>query len=88
MAVGALSQRILPPANMQIGRSKLTAGTVSVAFPGVTDNTLVFASGNDAAVTGILTIVVTAGTGFSITSSVGGDTGYVAWVVVLNNQAS
>ena len=83
MAVGAVTQRELPVTQVLIGRSKLAGGTVDVTIKQITDNSLVFCQGNDSTVTGILTVVVTAQTKFSITSSVGGDAGYVAWMVII-----
>lgn len=84
MAVGTLSKRPLPVSNVIIGRSTLVAGTVDVDMNEITEDSLVFVSGNSAAVTGVLSVVITAGDKFSITSSVGGDTGVVAWMVVIN----
>jgi len=87
MAVGAVSTRQAPLTNVKIGRSKLTGGTVSVSLKQITANSIVLVSGNDGSVTGILTVVITAGTGFSITSSVGGDAGFVGWAVFLVQTA-
>jgi hypothetical protein len=83
LAVGAITSREFPTTQAIVGRSKLTAGAVIVAFPQITDDSLIFAAGNDATVTGIITITRTAGTSFTLTSSVGGDVGFVAWLVVL-----
>lgn len=84
MAVGAVTARALDLTNIIVGRSKLTAGASIVALPQITDNSLIFCTGNDAAATGAMRAVITSGTGFTITSLVGaGDTGYVAWLVVL-----
>ncbi len=87
MATGAVTQRAATEANMIQGRSKLAGGTVTVGFKQATDSTVILASGNDGSVTGILTIVITAGTGFTITSSVGGDTGFVGWLAIVNQQS-
>lgn len=84
MAVGAVTQQILPVTNIQIGRTVLVAGAATVALKEITENSLVFLTGNDAAATGAMRAVITAGTGFVITSLVGaGDTGFVAWMVVI-----
>jgi hypothetical protein len=85
MAATTVSARELPLTETIVGRSKLTGGTVSVALKGITENSLVYVSGNTSTATGAYTVVITAGTGFSITSSVGGDAGYVAWMVVINH---
>lgn len=83
MAVGAIAVQPLPVTQVLVGRSKLAGGTVAVALTQITDNSLIFANGDDSAVTGILTITRTAGTSFTLTSSVGGDAGFVAWLVVI-----
>lgn len=83
MAVGAVTQRPLDLTNIIVGRDKLTAGTVTVSLKQITDNSLVFMSGDDANVDGVCQAVITSGTGFVITSQTGGDAGYVAWMVVL-----
>ncbi len=84
MAVGAITQRTLPVANIICGRDTMAAGSVTVAIPGITENSLVFVSSNSTGVTGALKTVITAGTGFVTTSLVGaGDAGLVAWMVVL-----
>ena len=83
MAVAAVSQRELPLTNIRIGRDKLTGGAATVSLKAITENSLVFLSGNDANVDGALQAVITAGTGFAIASSTGGDAGYVAWMVVI-----
>jgi len=61
----------------------LVAGAATVALKQITDNSLVFLSGDDANVDGILQAVITSGTGFVVTSSVGGDIGFVAYMVVI-----
>ena len=83
MAVGALSQRELPLTQIIIGRQVLIAGSATVALKQITDNSLVFVSGDDANVDGSLQTVTTSGTGFVITSSNAGDVGFVAYMVVL-----
>lgn len=83
MAVGAVTQQVLPVTNVQIGRSQLSGGAATVALKEITENSLVFLSGNDANVDGALQAVITAGTGFAIASSTGGDSGFVAWMVVI-----
>jgi precorrin-6B methylase 2 len=83
MAVGAVSQRELPLTQIIIGRQVLIAGSATVALKQITDNSLIFVSGDDANVDGILQTVTTNGTGFVITSSVGGDVGFVAYMVVI-----
>ena len=83
MAVGAIARQALPVTQVIIGRQVMVAGAAIVLMKQITDNSLIFASGNDAAVTGILTITRTAGTSFTITSSVGGDVGFVAFMVVI-----
>jgi hypothetical protein len=53
-------------------------------MPTITENSLVFLTGNDAAATGAMRAVITANTGFVITSLVGaGDTGFVAFMVII-----
>jgi hypothetical protein len=88
MAVAAITTRSVPTTNIVCGRSKLTGGTVTIANKQVADTTLIFASGDDGSVTGILTITRTSGTSFTITSSVGGDTGFVAWMLVYINDGT
>lgn len=83
MAVGAVSQRALPLTQIIVGRQVLVAGAATVALKQITDNSLVFLSGDDANVDGILQAVITSGTGFVVTSSVGGDIGFVAYMVVI-----
>jgi len=84
MAVGAVTQRILPVTNVIVARVQLTAGAATVSLPQITENSLVFLTGNDAAATGAMRVVITAGTGFVITSLVGaGDTGFVAYMVII-----
>jgi len=84
MAVGAVVQQILPPTNVQIGRTQLTTGAATIALKEITENSLVFLTGNDANATGAMRAVITAGTGFVIASLVGaGDTGFVAWMVII-----
>jgi len=83
MAVGAVSARQLPLTNITIGRQVLIAGSATVVLPTITDNSLIFVSGNDANVDGILQTVTTSGTGFVITSSQAGDVGFVAWFVII-----
>ena len=81
MAVAVVTAQPAPLTETYIGRTKLAGGTVNVALKHITEDSVVIVSGNDAAVTGILVVVITAGTGFSVTSSVGGDAGYVGWAV-------
>ena len=83
MAVGAVVQQILPPTNCQVGRSQLSGGTVTVAFKEITENSIVLVTGNDANVDGACQVVITAGVGFAITSSTGGDAGWVGWLVII-----
>ncbi len=84
MAVSTLSQRILPVTNVIIGRDTMAAGSVTVALPAISEDSLVFTSSDSTGVTGALKTVITAGTGFVTTSLVGaGDAGLVAWMVVL-----
>ena len=83
MAVAAVTQRELPVTQILVGRQVMVAGAAVVLMKQITDNSLIFASGNDSAVTGILTITRTVGTSFTITSSVGGDVGFVAFMVVI-----
>ncbi len=84
MAVGAVTQRILPVTNVIVARVQLTTGAATVSLPQITENSLIYMSGNDAAATGAMRAVITAGTGFVITSLVGaGDTGFVAYMVVI-----
>ena len=87
MAVGAVTTRQAPLTNIKVGRTKLTGGTVNVSLKQITAASVVLVSGNDASATGAYTVVITAGTGFSITSSVGGDAGFVGWAVFLNQTA-
>lgn len=83
MAVTTVTSQSLPATNIICGRSKLTAGAVSVSVPQITDSSLVFLSGDDANVDGALQAVITTGVGFAVASSTGGDAGYVAWLCVL-----
>jgi len=83
MAVATVAQQALPLTQLICGRDKLAAGAATVSLKQITDNSLVFCFGNDANVDGILQTVQTSGTGFVITSSEGGDVGYVAWLVVI-----
>ncbi len=84
MAVSTLSQRILPVNNIVIGRGLMAAGSLTVALPAISEDSLVFLCGNADAATGALRAVITAGTGFVVTSVVGaGDSGVVAWIVIL-----
>lgn len=83
MAVGEITARGVPLTNMVCGRSQLAAGTVSVALPTITDNSLIFLSGNNANVDGVVQAVITSGTGFVITSQTGGDVGFVSWLVII-----
>lgn len=84
MAVGAVTQRELPVTQVIIGRQALIAGAATVGLKQITENSLIFLTGNDAAATGALRAVITAGTGFVVTSLVGaGDTGEVAYMVIL-----
>jgi hypothetical protein len=83
MAVGAVVQQILPSSNVQCGRVQLTGGAATVALKEIKDTSLVFLTGNDANVDGACQAVITAGTGFAIASSTGGDSGWVAYMVVI-----
>jgi hypothetical protein len=84
MAVAAVTQQPIPVTEVFIGRVQLTTGSATVAFKRITQDSLVFLTGNDAAATGAMRAVITAGTGFVITSLVGaGDTGYVAYMIVI-----
>lgn len=84
MAVSTVTQRILPVTNVIVGRDTMAAGSVTVALPTITENSLVFVSSDSTGVTGALKTVITAGTGFVTTSLVGaGDAGLVAWLVVI-----
>lgn len=84
MAVGAVTQRELPLTQIIIGRQVLITGTATVDLKQITENSLIFLTGNSAAATGALRAVITAGTGFVVTSLVGaGDTGFVAYMVVI-----
>ena len=83
MAVAGVTPQPIPVTETYVGRTQLAGGTVNVAFKHITEDSVVIASGNDAGVTGILTIVITAGTGFSITSSVGANAGWVGWLVIV-----
>lgn len=83
MAVGAVTRFVPPLTNNIAGRSQLAAGAVTVSLPEIKETSLVFLANNSAAATGAQRAVITAGTGFVITSGVGGDTGFVAWWVVI-----
>jgi hypothetical protein len=88
MAVATVTMRNVRLTMMRAGRSKLTAGAVSVSLKEITEESLVFLSGDDANVDGALQCVITEGTGFAIASSEAGDAGYVAWLVIVNTSAS
>jgi len=64
-----------------VSTATLASGTATVANTSVTANTLVFPSSQSATVTGALRAVVTAGTGFTITSSNASDAGLVAYQI-------
>jgi hypothetical protein len=84
MAVSTLSARPLPTTDVIIGRGLSAAGSLTVALPAITEDSLVFVTNNAAAATGALRVVITAGTGFVVTSLVGaGDSGVIAWMVIL-----
>lgn len=69
--------------NTNIGTAVLVAGTVTVAKTDITANDLVFMSVQTPGGTqGHLSVAVTAGTGFVITSDSALDTSTVAYVVV------
>lgn len=85
MAVSTLTARGLLLTNVIVGRDTMAAGSLTVALPTITENSLVFPASNSTGVTGALKTVITAGTGFVVTSLVGaGDAGLVAWMVVIN----
>lgn len=85
MAVGLVADRVCPLTNIHIGRIQLTTGAATVAFKEITEDSLVLLTGNSALATGALRAVITAGTGFVITSLVGAaDTGFVAYMVIIN----
>jgi hypothetical protein len=84
MAVASVSQRELPLTQIIVGRQILVTGAATVSLKQITENSLIFLTGDDAAATGTLRAVITAGTGFVVTSLVGaGDTGYFAYLVVI-----
>ena len=67
------------------GTATLVAGTVTVALPSVTANSLVFVTRTlNGGTTGTIQAVVTAGTGFVLTSSSALDTSTVGYVVIDN----
>lgn len=84
MAVTTVVKQPLPVTNTLVGRDTMAAGSLTVTLPQITEESIVFACGNSAGVTGALRSVITAGTGFVVTSLVGaGDAGLVAWMVVI-----
>jgi hypothetical protein len=83
MAVGAVTQQPLPVTECFIGRQVLVGGAATVAFKRITQESIVLASCNSALATGALSIVITPGTGFVVTSSVGGDVGFVGYMVII-----
>lgn len=83
MAVGAVTQQPIPVTEMFTGRQVLVAGAATVAFKRITQDSVVLVSSNSLTATGAYTVVITAGTGFVITSSVGGDTGFVGYTVII-----
>lgn len=83
MAVGAVTQQPLPVCETFIGRQVLVAGAATVAFKRITQDSIVLVSCNSATATGILVVVITAGTGFVVTSSVGGDVGFVGYMIII-----
>lgn len=76
---GVVAQQYLPVA---YGQATLVAGTVTVAFTGVdaNDTILVQHVGASAVTDGVLTVVINAGVGFTVTSTNAGDVGVFKWV--------
>jgi hypothetical protein len=65
------------------GVATLVAGVVVVSTTAVTASSRIILTGQDASVTGALNVSArTPGVGFTITSSVGADTGVVAWQII------
>ena len=84
MAVTTVVKQVMPVTNCLVGRDTMAAGSLTVALPQITEESLVFVCGNSAGVTGALRAVITAGTGFVVTSLVGaGDAGLVGWCVMI-----
>jgi len=85
MAVGAVAKRPLPVTNVIVGRVGLTAGAADVDMNEITEDSLIFLSGNSGASSdGALTATITAGDKFAIASSDGTNDGYVSYMVVIN----
>jgi hypothetical protein len=68
--------------NAKIGVATLVAGTVTVANTAVTANSRIFYNQQSGALTGIVTIAITAGTGFTLTSTINTDTAVIAYFIV------
>jgi hypothetical protein len=81
MAIAAQASQPVAVTNLFSGRAKLVAGTIAVAFAGLLDTSEVFVTGLSGN-TGFMTVTQTTGTGFTVTSSQGGDAGFVNWLVI------
>lgn len=72
-----------PPAFLAKGTATMVAGTIAVAYPNITAASVVRLIRQTAGGTlGHLSVVLTAGTGFTINSSSGTDTSTVFWEIV------
>lgn len=72
-----------PAASLASGTATLVAGTVAVAYPNITANSIVRLSRQAAGGTlGAMSVALTAGTGFTINSNSGSDTSTVFWEIV------
>lgn len=68
--------------NAKVGVATLVAGTVTVANTSVTANSRIFYNQQSGALAGIVTIAITAGTGFTLTSSNAADVTTLAYFIV------
>jgi hypothetical protein len=83
MAVDEVAKQIFPPANVQMGRTRLANGAATVALKEIKDTSLVFLTPNGPHAAGVLAAEITPGTGFEIQSTDAGDTVLTAWLVVI-----
>ena len=68
--------------NARLGTATLTAGTVTISNTSVTANSRIFLQGNGNTNAGFLTPVITAGVGFTVTSSSGTDARTFSYFIV------
>ncbi len=84
MSLATVTQQPIPVTETFIGRAYMTAGTVTVPFKRITQDSIVIATSNDPTATGAIRAVPTAGVGFVLTSLVGfADNGYIGYMVII-----